>query len=139
MKNVTNEMVYTALDNCTATQKCRNCPWEDCEEFDCERVNVPKSLLLDCMDIIKDTYPRLIDFDEIDNYEVLWLEVRDVDDETGLAPWVKTNSGKWYSPLICGESMHDIRLIKREHYNVIGRCWTQRPTDKQRNTAEWNE
>ena len=83
--------------------------------------------------------PRLIDFEEIDNFEVLFLEVKNVDDEDGLAPWVKTKSGRWFSPLDCSESIKDMRLINKEDYNVIARCWTKRPTNEQRKETPWDE
>lgn len=81
--------------------------------------------------------PRVIQFDEIDDYEVLWLEVRDVETEDGLAPWVKTASGRWFSPLLCSEARPDMILSTPREYGRICRCWTSSPTDAQRAAEPW--
>lgn len=89
------------------------------------------------IELLKMQKPRVIAFEEIDNYEVLWLEVRDVNTEEGLAPWVKTKSGHWFSPLLCSKLQPDMMLSTSEEYGKICRCWTARPTEKQRKAAKW--
>ena len=79
----------------------------------------------------------MIQFDEIDDYEVLWLEVRDVETEDGLAPWIKTASGRWFSPLFCSETCPDMILSTPREYGKTCRCWTSRPTDEQREATPW--
>ena len=92
---------------------------------------------LDAIELLKAQEPHVIQFDEIDNYEVLWMEVRDVNVEVGLAPWVKTESGRWFSPLICGKERPDMILATAREYGRICRCWTSRPTDEQREAIPW--
>lgn len=87
--------------------------------------------------LLKAQEPRVIQFDEIDNYEVLWLEIRDVGTEEGLAPWVKTRSGNWFSPLLCSELQPDMILSTPEEYGKFCRGWTSRPTDAQREATPW--
>lgn len=82
---------------------------------------------------------RLVAFEEIQNYEALWLEVRGVNHETGLAPWVKTETGRWFSPLLCNEYIKDMRIVDEDEYNRTARCWTARPTDEQRKAVEWDD
>ena len=86
---------------------------------------------------LKAQEPRVIQFDEIDDYEVLWLEVRDVETEDGLAPWIKTASGRWFSPLFCSETCPDMILSTPREYGKTCRCWTSRPTDEQREATPW--
>ena len=92
---------------------------------------------LDAIELLKAQEPHVIQFDEIDNFEVLWLEVRDVDAEKGLAPWVKTADGRWFSPLVCGKERPDMILATECEYGRICRCWTSRPTDAQREAIPW--
>ena len=87
---------------------------------------------------LKAQEPHVIRFDEIDDYEVLWLEVRDVGTEEGLAPWVKTRIGNWFSPLLCSELQPDMILSTPEEYGKYCRCWTSRPTDEQRKAVKWD-
>lgn len=82
---------------------------------------------------------RIVPFDDIQNYEALWLEVKDVDDEIGLAPWVKTERGLWFSPLERGEAIKEMRMVDEDEYNRVARCWTARPTDKQRKEVKWDD
>ena len=39
------EKVITAIENCIAIPRCRDCPWEDCEEVDHETRELPLSLV----------------------------------------------------------------------------------------------
>ena len=89
-------------------------------------------------ELLKAQEPRVIRFDEINNYEVLWLEVRDVETEDGLAPWVKIASGRWFSPLLCSEVQPDMILSTPDEYGKICRCWTSRPTEEQREAEPWD-
>lgn len=91
------------------------------------------------IDALKAQEPRVIPFNEIDNHEVLWMEVLNVETEDGLAPWVKTRSGRWFSPLLCSDARPDMILSTPEEYGRICRCWTARPTDDQRNAEPWDK
>lgn len=93
----------------------------------------------DAIALLKAQEPRVIPFNEIGNYEVLWLEVRDVETEDGLAPWVKTASGRWFSPLLCSEAQPDMILSTPDEYGRICRCWTSRPSDAQREATLWEK
>lgn len=81
--------------------------------------------------------PRVVSFDEISSFEVLWLEVLDVRTEEGLAPWIKTKSGRWYSPLMCSELEPDMNLATREEYGKYCRCWTAKPNDELMAKTPW--
>lgn len=48
------EKVFDALRNCITEPKCRNCPWEDCERFECKRTDIPISLGLDILKLLKE-------------------------------------------------------------------------------------
>ena len=48
------EKVFDALRNCVTEPKCRDCPWEECERFDCKKVSVPANLLLDALKLLKE-------------------------------------------------------------------------------------
>ena len=48
------DKVFDAIRNCITEPKCRDCPWEDCERFDCKRVDVPLTLLLDTLKLLKE-------------------------------------------------------------------------------------
>lgn len=47
------DKVFDALRNCITEPKCRDCPWEDCERFECKRTNIPVSLGLDILELLK--------------------------------------------------------------------------------------
>lgn len=99
---------------------------------------ITRETLKNAIEALKAQEPRVIQFDEIDDYEVLWLEVRDIGSEEGLAPWVKTRSGNWFSPLLCSKLQPDMILSTPEEYGKFCRCWTSRPTDEQREATPWN-
>lgn len=51
------EKVFDALRNCVTEPKCKDCPWEDCEQIGCKRVTVPVTLLLDTLKLLKEQEP----------------------------------------------------------------------------------
>ena len=51
------EKVFDAIRNCITEPKCKDCPWEDCEQIGCKRVKVPVTLLLDTLKLLKEQEP----------------------------------------------------------------------------------
>lgn len=98
---------------------------------------VPVVLLKDTIDILKTQKPRIVSFEEINNHEVLWVEMRGMNGEEGLAPWIKTRSGRWYSPLYCNGSEPGMLLSTAEEYGIFCRAWTSEPSDEQREETKW--
>ena len=47
--------VYDAFRNCVEKPKCRNCPWEKCEDLDysANKVEIPEGLALDVLEVMK--------------------------------------------------------------------------------------
>lgn len=76
----------------------------------------------------------VIPFEKLCDYEVVWLEVRNISE---ITPWVKTKTGKWFSPLHCSESIKEMHVVKKEEYNITARCWSARPSEEQRIKEEW--
>ena len=48
------EKVFDAFRNCITEPKCKDCPWEDCERFECKRTDIPISLGLDILKLLKE-------------------------------------------------------------------------------------
>lgn len=46
------EKIVEAFKNCIDKPKCKDCPWEICEEFYQEKVEIPKTLALAIMEIL---------------------------------------------------------------------------------------
>ena len=38
--------LFAALQNCLGKPKCQDCQWDDCRNPECEKLEVPRSLLL---------------------------------------------------------------------------------------------
>ncbi len=123
-EKVIEGLEFTLVESC----------WDADRAFD-EQLMI--EAVTDAITLLKAQEPHVIRFDEINNYEVLWLEVRDVETEDGLAPWIKTASGRWFSPLLCSETRPDMILSTPREYGRICRCWTSRPTDAQREATPW--
>lgn len=48
------EKVFDAIRNCITEPKCKDCPWEDCENVGHKRVDVPVTLMLDALKLLKE-------------------------------------------------------------------------------------
>ena len=46
------EKIISALENCTAEEKCRDCPWEECEH-EHKTVKLPFGLVMDMLAILR--------------------------------------------------------------------------------------
>ena len=47
------EKVFDALRNCITEPKCRDCPWESCEQFH-QTKTIPLDLCLDILELLKE-------------------------------------------------------------------------------------
>jgi len=52
--------VFDAFRNCITEPKCKDCPWEQCEQFNQKKVEVPFTLALDVLNLLKEQQ-KLID------------------------------------------------------------------------------
>ena len=48
------DKVFDAIRNCITEPKCKDCPWEDCENVGHKRVDVPVTLMLDVLNVLKE-------------------------------------------------------------------------------------
>lgn len=48
------DKVFTAFRNCISEPKCKDCPWEQCEQFNQKKVSVPVTLALDVLNLLKE-------------------------------------------------------------------------------------
>ena len=56
-QKVTDDKIIKAFKNCVDKPKCKNCPWEDCEEFYQEKVVIPRTLA----DAVRDLIEKMTD------------------------------------------------------------------------------
>jgi len=48
------EKVFDAFRNCITEPKCKDCPWEQCEQFNQKKVSIPTTLALDVLNLLKE-------------------------------------------------------------------------------------
>lgn len=48
------EKIFDAFRNCITEPKCRDCPWEQCEQFNQKKVSIPVTLALDVLNLLKE-------------------------------------------------------------------------------------
>ena len=49
----TRDRVIAALENCTDADKCKDCPWAPCEEFDYPHSHYPDDLIKKALELLK--------------------------------------------------------------------------------------
>ena len=59
-----SERIFEALRNCVTIPKCRDCPWAECEEFNNEKVTIPKDLALAVLRELADAHGKAVAQDE---------------------------------------------------------------------------
>ena len=136
---IDREKVVCAIENCIGQPKCKDCPWEDCE-VEHEVVNsVPRGLLRDALAMLKEQDPRILDWDEIKNYPVVYGEFRGIKE---IYPLIITvdDCGRCLSwnPGI-NVSKEFLFVVSDEEDRRNTRCWNHMPTNKQRQAVPWDE
>lgn len=56
-KQEKRENIIRALENCNAPEKCRDCPWEECEKPDCKHSDYPDELIAHAIALLKAQEP----------------------------------------------------------------------------------
>lgn len=51
---IDRDKVFDAFRNCITEPKCKNCPWEQCEQFNQKKVEIPVTLALDVIELLKE-------------------------------------------------------------------------------------
>jgi rubredoxin len=55
---IDRDKVFDAFRNCITEPKCRDCPWEQCEQFNQKKVEIPVTLALDVIELLKEQEPK---------------------------------------------------------------------------------
>lgn len=119
METVIEALQYMISENCTETQ------------FDyTDDIEAAIALL-------KEQEPRVLDWDEIKNYSVVWGEFRGVKD---IYPLIVTldNKGRplsWNPNINVSDEFLLIVYDEEDRKNT--RCWNHEPSDEQRQEVEW--
>ena len=70
------DKVFTAFRNCISEPKCKDCPWEQCEQFNQKKVTIPVTLALDVLNLLKEHGEQIKNRDESlekAREEIKWL------------------------------------------------------------------
>lgn len=55
---IDRDKVFDAFRNCITEPKCSDCPWEQCEQFNQKKVEIPVTLALDVIELLKERVPK---------------------------------------------------------------------------------
>ena len=90
-------------------------------------------------DLLQDQEPRILDWDEIRNYPVVYGEFRDVKE---IYPLIITINSfgeclSWNPGINISKEF--ILLVSDEEDRRNTRCWNKMPTEEQRLALQWND
>lgn len=136
---IAREKVVCAIENCIGQPKCKDCPWEGCE-VEHEVVNsVPYGLLRDALALLKEQEPRILDWDEIKNYPMVYGEFRGIKEIYPLIitvdDWGRCLS--WNPGINVSDEF--LLVVSDEEDRRNTRCWNHMPTEEQRQAVPWDE
>ena len=113
----------------------KTCPWSNCafcgDSNKCENPTIHEAV-----ELLKKQIPSVIDYNDLHNYEVVWLE--DVDKEEIVPGIIGEISDNSLNPYVwfCIDSVNDVFGMKDE-YNKRWRAWSGRPSDNVRYMEPW--
>ncbi len=133
--------VIEALENCSAPDgKCKNCPYVQCESFECSKSKYPDDLVREAIKLLKEQEPRVLTLDEIKKLQSLrdgavWLEVW-----RGVAfpalPEILLSNITYFVAIPFN---HYRSWVEDEYYGKTWRCWSSRPTKQQMEAVKWDD
>ena len=114
----------------------RNC--KDCPYNDHSITNAPcgNGLMANALALLKKQIPSIIDYNDLENYEVVWLE--DVDKEEIIPAFIDEIVDDVLNKYVyfCVNDVNDVFAFKDE-YNKRWRALSGRPSDKVRYKEPW--
>lgn len=137
------EKVFDAFRNCITEPKCRDCPWESCEAFVNQKVEIPKDLALAVIRMLAAQEPRVMTLEELATAQKtpVWRETKrahkDLYNGWMLAYDIQRGQGITGTRQGMTEPNGRIGWYKLDDYGKTWRCWTSCPTDEQREAAPW--
>lgn len=131
---IDRENVLKWLEICGENDGCSDdCPYGD----EGATFNCRSKLMADAIALLKEQEPRILDWDEIRNYPVVYGEFRGVKDIYPLIitidSWGRCLS---WNPGI-NISKEFILLVSDEEDRKNTRCWDKMPTEEQRKAVKW--
>lgn len=126
------EKVILGIEKCTEPGNCEECPYFSIEltEGCCDYY-----LMRDALSMLKEQEerkPRVLDYDEIADADVVWLEIWNTN-----ANKIEVTSFKTLGDHMMGFEHGFFQNIKL--YGKQWRCWTSRPTPEQMRETKWEE
>ena len=135
------EKVIDGIERCmlvTGEVRCKDCPYFNvCCEEDMEEV--PKTMLLAALTLLKAQGPRVMTYDEMMKAEICFLEVKGIEEIDPFIRYEVDDKSYWSSPYTNNKDNPFELLAEQEEYLIKARCWTSRPTDEQRAATPWAE
>lgn len=142
------EKVIQAFENCIDPEmqdddetyvdciRAGECPWDDCQERYRKLIDIPLSLVMAALELLKAQEPRVMTLEEVEALPYGYVLI-----ETD-----KKDSLRWVDALLFCKSTNFIfdfitleghaRLLGTD-YNMEWRCWTSLPTEEQRKAVKW--
>lgn len=128
------DKVIKALHCCAHTDgsDCPYCPYDNNDE-DCTAL-----MSMDVLELLKEHEPRILDWDEIRNYPVVFGEFRGVKDIYPLIITVDSLGRclSWNPSINVSEEF--ILVVSDEEDRKNTRCWDKMPTEEQRQKVKWD-
>ena len=145
------EKVINALIGCSNIQSgftsavyvCPTCLYGRDDGQPCESLHL---LMEDALAMLKAQTPRVMTLDEVESayekQEPVWLDVKDVPVSNyiviGYRLMHKTRKGHEMAYELIGASIVSEKSYGVSMYGKKWRCWTSRPTEKQREAVKWD-
>lgn len=116
---------------------CKNCPYDECTCFldvSGEAASLIRAQQERIRELESATQPRLMTLEESRKRDISYVELRA---EDNILPCIVGSPGDGY--VIQVKPLQGFNRIfpRRDYYGKDWRCWTERPTDKQREAAPW--
>lgn len=94
-----------------------------------------KNAVVHALELLKEQEPRVMTLDQIKGITdgVVWVELNG---REAVEPWIVLQGEIWRPDYNTGYECWEV--CQENEYNMIIRCWSSEPTEKQRRAVKWD-
>lgn len=134
------EKVIFAIENCLTTDSVTECRKTECPFISC-RESCLEWLLRSALALLKEQEARVMTVEEVrDCVDYVWAEIFTPMNERRCLIYCLIGQNQGYSEVAdLDEDSGQSWARQWDNYGKTWRCWTSRPTDKERRDTKWEE
>ena len=127
------ELPHSIQDHSSVVEELEHCLQKREDEHRSQLISVPMWAIEDAITLLK---PRVLEWSEIKDYDIVWIEIKWKKDMYPSQVSVINDKVMCWNPAFTIDERYKI-LVSDEEDRKHTRCWNLKPTDEERENTSW--